>query len=584
MNTQPGRPLERAVRIADRLYWVGERLADDSFQCHTYLLENGDDSVLFDPGSALTFPHTLRAIAEIIPFARIRYFVCHHPDPDIIGSLGVVDSMVARPDAVLVTHWRAAALLKHLGLRLPFWQVEQHDWRLELSGGRTLEFIFTPYLHFPGAFATFDPATGTLLSSDLFGGFTEGPGLWAEDESYLEGVRSFHEHYMPSREHLLSALVAFEKLPIRQIAPQHGRLIPEPFVRGAIDELKGLDCGLFRFSRKESDVARLMDLAAVLRASLDALVLQRDFRDVAATLLEQARRLLPVAALEFYSGDVATLVKLHSVATGFRGEPTPVPEWLVGVLGADQVAWRARQGDRPASVEEPFGHAVALPLFGADGVARAVALLRLERVAELSDDEASILAQLARPLAVALERESSQHRVEDERDQMYERSIRDSLTGLYSRRYLDDAGRHLFERHQRDPAACFGVVMIDVDHFKRINDAHGHPVGDVVLKEIASRIGSVTRGGDVVVRYGGEELAAFVYAARADELGRYAERVRRAIASPPIPTSAGPIVVTVSAGAALHVAGEPIDALVRRADEALYEAKRTGRDRVCMAP
>jgi flavorubredoxin len=69
---------EEPIQIADRIYWVGHYLPNDPFQCHAYLIENGDQSVLFDPGSKLTFKYTLRKIEKIISFNNIKYFVCHH--------------------------------------------------------------------------------------------------------------------------------------------------------------------------------------------------------------------------------------------------------------------------------------------------------------------------------------------------------------------------------------------------------------------------------------------------------------------------------------------------------------------------
>jgi len=112
-----------AIEIADHIWWVGHYLKDDVFQCHVYLIEHGDQSILFDPGSKLTFSHTLQKIEELIPFSSIRYFVCHHQDPDITASLPRIDAMISRDDAVLVTHWRAWALLKHYDLKhLAVWK------------------------------------------------------------------------------------------------------------------------------------------------------------------------------------------------------------------------------------------------------------------------------------------------------------------------------------------------------------------------------------------------------------------------------------------------------------------------------
>ena len=215
---------QKPVEIADRIWWVGHYLENDSFQCHCYLIENGKDSILLDPGSRLTFNYTLDKIEQIIPFSDIKYFIVHHQDPDITGALDTIDKLITRDDAVILSHWRAIALLKHLDLKMPLKCVEEMGWELT-AGEREFSFIFTPYLHFPGAFCTFDKKTGSLFSSDIAGGFTEGFSLFAEDESYLESVRLFHEHYMPSREILAAAVTKFQELPLKRILPQHGSII-----------------------------------------------------------------------------------------------------------------------------------------------------------------------------------------------------------------------------------------------------------------------------------------------------------------------------------------------------------------------
>lgn len=144
--TTEGFDPERPFRLAEGVWWVGHYLADDPFQCHAYLIENGDQSVLIDPGSKLTFQHVLGKVEDVLPFTRIRYFICHHQDPDITSTLPLIDQLVSRKDAVIISHWRAIALLKHYGLDLPFWCVEQNGWHLN-AGGRRLKFILTPYLH-----------------------------------------------------------------------------------------------------------------------------------------------------------------------------------------------------------------------------------------------------------------------------------------------------------------------------------------------------------------------------------------------------------------------------------------------------
>ncbi len=93
---------EHAIEIADRIWWVGHHLPGDPFQCHCYLIEHGDQSVLFDPGSALTFRHSMRKIEQVTSLSNIRYFVLHHQDPDITGAMPIIDKLLSRDDAVVV--------------------------------------------------------------------------------------------------------------------------------------------------------------------------------------------------------------------------------------------------------------------------------------------------------------------------------------------------------------------------------------------------------------------------------------------------------------------------------------------------
>ena len=89
--------LDSPVLIGPRTYWVGHELRGDPFQCHAYLVEQGDQSMLIDPGSALTFPDVRRKVEKVVPFSQIRYFVCQHPDPDIVGAMPLIDATSVRP-------------------------------------------------------------------------------------------------------------------------------------------------------------------------------------------------------------------------------------------------------------------------------------------------------------------------------------------------------------------------------------------------------------------------------------------------------------------------------------------------------
>ncbi|HEU4426696.1 MAG TPA: diguanylate cyclase [Pilimelia sp.] len=158
----------------------------------------------------------------------------------------------------------------------------------------------------------------------------------------------------------------------------------------------------------------------------------------------------------------------------------------------------------------------------------------------------------------------------------------DGLTGLYTRNhFFAEADRQLrvARRYQRPVAA----IMLDIDHFKRINDTYGHPVGDEVIRVVAERLREAARDSDVVGRYGGEEFAVLT-PETGGPAARLAERLREVVGREPVPTDAGPLPVTISVGIAhLDSGGEQLRELLARADAALYEAKQNGRNRVAVA-
>jgi diguanylate cyclase (GGDEF)-like protein len=158
----------------------------------------------------------------------------------------------------------------------------------------------------------------------------------------------------------------------------------------------------------------------------------------------------------------------------------------------------------------------------------------------------------------------------------------DGLTGLPNRRYFDEVLS--MERPRRRTDDSLGILMIDIDHFKILNDRFGHATGDQVLKAVAAAIGETVRTEDTPARYGGEEFAVLLRRTSAEQAVEVAERVRKAV-SRLRPASLGiDEPVTVSVGVAVARPDEAASArLVERADQALYRAKRQGRDRVVAA-
>lgn len=170
----------------------------------------------------------------------------------------------------------------------------------------------------------------------------------------------------------------------------------------------------------------------------------------------------------------------------------------------------------------------------------------------------------------------------DAQEALKEQALKDSLTGLWNRRAIFAMLEREVCRAQRDHFPIT-LVMIDLDHFKSINDNYGHPIGDEVLREAAGRLAEVMRPYDFAGRYGGEEFLVVLPSCSPHNGVQRAEEFRRAIATRPVPTALGPLAVTCSIGVASYDEAMPPEDLIHRADEALYRAKHMGRNCVCAA-
>ncbi|WP_027169059.1 GGDEF domain-containing protein [Mesorhizobium sp. WSM3224] len=167
------------------------------------------------------------------------------------------------------------------------------------------------------------------------------------------------------------------------------------------------------------------------------------------------------------------------------------------------------------------------------------------------------------------------------RSQTFEQAaLTDGLTGMQNRRYFDDALREYLQEFRRIDRPV-GLMILDLDHFKEVNDTHGHDVGDEVLRAVATCLRGMTRYHDVVARLGGEEFAVVTPNMDVELLARFAERIRKAIAGMSILSGNVRLKVTTSVGLAVWDHKESAEDFYRRADRQLYEAKKQGRNRVC---
>jgi diguanylate cyclase (GGDEF)-like protein len=262
-------------------------------------------------------------------------------------------------------------------------------------------------------------------------------------------------------------------------------------------------------------------------------------------------------------------------------EPLVRTVWLAGLV-AD--VWCCQDTARAAAAAREgwvtrFGQPADAFSRVLDGVAADLAAVTASLEIEIEgQDEIDRLLDSARDALVTINLRS-----QIETEEMRQRASTDALTGLANRRAFDDELRCRYEL-ARDRGRALSIVMVDIDHFKRINDTYGHAAGDQVLAWVAERLRAAVRGSDLVARYGGEEFVAILDGAREDAARAIAERMRASVeaARCPLPET-DPVAVTVSAGCTtieLDRASPSIMSLLGAADRCLYAAKRGGRNRV----
>jgi diguanylate cyclase len=227
--------------------------------------------------------------------------------------------------------------------------------------------------------------------------------------------------------------------------------------------------------------------------------------------------------------------------------------------------------------------------------------VELERLVDVVGKRSPDVLEQQLGVLVSLFKTTVQHRRERERRQVQDlgrrvvelkaelevartQAIQDPLTELYNRAALAD------ELERVASLAAFlasepVLLLIDIDHFKQVNDQHGHPAGDAVLKAVADNIARhFMRREDFVARYGGEEFAVLVRESTLERVLARAERLRETQGRLEVKAATGPIIVTISIGVALHESGEAPALWLERTDRALYAAKHGGRDRIETAP
>jgi diguanylate cyclase (GGDEF)-like protein/PAS domain S-box-containing protein len=344
------------------------------------------------------------------------------------------------------------------------------------------------------------------------------------------------------------------------------------------DANKGLEQGLAQIERTQRDFILLSECSAYLQAC-------PDMADALDCICGFALKLFPCSAGAIYlmTPDKQSLTQCASWGLSELVQPHfPTSEcWAMRRGQANRVEQEHQALHCPhlcgTSGQVPQA-AICLPLAAH---ANTFGLLYLEH--HLEERNASAEQRYRRAVAwaegIGLALANLQLR-----ETLRQQSIRDPLTGLFNRRHMNDVIEREFARAAR-AGAMVALAVIDVDHFKRINDSYGHDTGDVVLKAVASTIAGQVRECDIVCRFGGEEFVAILTNLTPEAARLRAEQIRLAIGK--LDCRHGEHIVgtvTASLGLALYPAhGSDEAALVHAADAALYQAKQGGRNRVVMA-
>jgi diguanylate cyclase (GGDEF)-like protein len=312
--------------------------------------------------------------------------------------------------------------------------------------------------------------------------------------------------------------------------------------------------------------------------------------DILQLVVEQAASLLETSRVSARLLDPSRTRLLAMSRAGAPLHRNPMSEFA---LGEGLIGWVAHQGQplrsddaeadarfvRRAEQTERLGSFLGVPLLSAGSCIGVLSAISSERgyFRDYHEDTLTILAGLCSPyLEIARLRRLSQV---------------DPLTGALNRRGLElvwpDSPGVLVDEvvvPSTSAESVGAVIMVDIDHFKRVNDTHGHPVGDEVLRKVAARLAGALRGGDAVIRYGGEEFLLVLETSGAKHAAHVAERARVMIEQAPFVVGELSLRLTISCGVAEARPGERRDALIERADAALYSAKLDGRNRVALAP
>jgi diguanylate cyclase (GGDEF)-like protein/PAS domain S-box-containing protein len=338
-----------------------------------------------------------------------------------------------------------------------------------------------------------------------------------------------------------------------------------------------------RVKKAETAAVEARKVAETLREAGLTLSSKLDFQQVSALILDLLKRVIPfdIGAFLVLEGTEMRLAAIIRPSDGVNliGETFPVT--------GSRLCHTAVQRKQPLISPIKGPEDILLPLRPDQGIHSflGVPVVFREQVTGLialynfssrsfTDDDARIAELFASQVAIATD---NSRRVE----QMEHQAVTDQLTGLYNRRAFAQMGEREVGRARRYQRPL-ALILVDLDHFKDVNDTYGHLVGDHVLRILTERVTKTTRATDIVCRYGGEEFLVLMPEAGRDEALSMAERLREEVSRMTVVTEGSTLSLTISLGVASFepTSEEDIETLISRADRAMYQAKAAGRNTV----
>ena len=266
---------ENPVEIAEGIFWVGFYDEQSGLHCNPYLIVDKEEAIVIDGGSRPDFATVMMKILQTgLKPNRIKALLYQHYDPDLCGSIPNFEDIIENNSLKVISDKSSLIFIRHYSVSSTMVSIEDIDFKYTFSSGRTLQFIKTPYSHSSGSFVTFDPKSGIVFTSDIFGSYGTEWELFLElrpqcldcvnlakcpqdrQNCPIDDILKFHKIIMPSRKALKYALNRILELPFKAIAPQHGSIITDRNIMRYVFELliSQRDIGIDRMVEDESSL------------------------------------------------------------------------------------------------------------------------------------------------------------------------------------------------------------------------------------------------------------------------------------------------------------------------------------------